>query len=118
MIDSFNAAIALIGRGKLHANDYKYLLDGIRRIKGHIFGNYDVGSAEKQACRVAYLIANILADKKDFIQIIDANPYVDKIITNPVYERLNKIKKTGLLDFAYIYEAVKLFEVSLSKKRS
>ncbi|MCL2785928.1 MAG: nucleotidyl transferase AbiEii/AbiGii toxin family protein [Methanomassiliicoccaceae archaeon] len=112
LVDGFRAAMTIIGRGKFFHEDYKFLLDGAHRIKGHIFDGYSPVIAEGQSCRVACLIANILADKKEFVHITDATSYLDKVIVNPVYAKLNYIKKTNLTDFAYLYEAIKLFETT------
>ena len=109
LLDSFGAAIAIIGRGKLYNDDYEKLLDGIRRVKSFIIGgSYSPTVAEKQACRVVYLIANILANNNELRKIPDAEAYAGKYITNPQYAKLNHIKKTGLPDFAYLYEAILL----------
>jgi hypothetical protein len=104
--DSFNAVIAIIGKGMLFTEDHKKLLDGIRRIKGHIFDSYSVIDAESQSCRVAHLIANILADSTDLPRISGGNSYLDKTITNAHYKKLNYVKRANLMDFAYLYEAI------------
>ena len=106
--DSFNSAIAIIGRGKINNNDHIMLSDGIRRVREHIIGKYSLVIAEKQACRVAYLVASIIAEKSELIKITDTQQYVDKFITHPLYSKLNHIKKVSLIDFAYLYEAIKL----------
>jgi hypothetical protein len=111
LIDSFNSAAAIIGKGKLFPDDYKNLIDGMRRIKSHIFDSgYSPVVAEGQACRVAYLVAGILADSAELKAITDIDSYKDKTITNPTYTKLSYMKKANLTDFAYLYEAVKLFE--------
>ncbi|MDR0831964.1 MAG: nucleotidyl transferase AbiEii/AbiGii toxin family protein [Bacillales bacterium] len=111
LIDSFNSAITIIGKGKLFLEDYKKLLDGMHRIKNHIFeSGYSPVIAEGQACRVAYLIANILADNEEYTLITNIDKYKDKMITNPTYTKLSYMKKANLTDFAYLYEAIKLFE--------
>ncbi|MCL1984522.1 MAG: nucleotidyl transferase AbiEii/AbiGii toxin family protein [Methanomassiliicoccaceae archaeon] len=114
LVDSFNAALTMIGKGKLFPNDHEYLSDGVRRIKGHIFDGYSPVIAEKQSCRVAYLIANILADREEFMRITDTAPYADRSIINPDYKKLNYVKKADLTDFAYLYEATRLFETKVS----
>ena len=110
--DSFNAVISIISKGKQFSEDYKKLLDGIRRVRGHIFGSYSVIDAEGQSCRVAYLIASILADSTDLPLIADVNPYLNRMITDPNYRRLNYVKKISLENFAYLYEAIRLFTSS------
>jgi hypothetical protein len=116
LIDSFNTAMAVIGRGKLFPDDYRYLLDGTHRIRGHIFDGYSPVIAEGQSCRVAYLIANILTDSENFVRITDTGSYANKLITNSAYSKLNYIKKTDMTDFAYLYEAIKLFETTDAQK--
>ena len=114
LIDSFNAAVTMIGKGKLFPDDYMYLLDGVRRIKGHIFDGYSSVIAEKQSCRAAYLIANILADNRELVQITNTDSYADKSITNSAYKKLNYVKKADLTDFAFLYEAIRLFEAEVA----
>jgi hypothetical protein len=110
LMDSYNAAIAIIGRGKIYKEDFLRLLDGIQRIRDHIIGKYTPTIAESQACKVAYLIANIIAGKKQLIKITDEQLYTDKLITNNQYSKLNHMKKSSLIDFAYLYESILLIE--------
>jgi len=109
LIDSFNTAIAIIDKGKLFPQDHRHLLDGVRRIRGHIFDNYTTLTAEDQSCRVAYLVANILADKEEFVRIENTTPYQERMITDPVFARLNYVRKTNIIGFAHLYEAIRLF---------
>ena len=106
--DSFNSAIAIIGKGKINNNGHIMLSDGIKRVREHIIGKYSLVIAEKQACRVAYLVASIITEKSELVKIADAQQYTDKLITHPMYSKLNHIKKVSLIDFAYLYEAIML----------
>ena len=108
--DSFLSAISIISKGTLFQNDYSYLLDGMRRIKNHIFDNFSPVVAEDQACHVAYLIVNILADSKTLTRIVDVDSYDDILIANPFFAKLNFVKRSSLTNFAYLYEALKLYE--------
>jgi len=108
--DSFNTAIAIIGRGKIFPNEYKLLMNGIRRLKDHVMDKYTPDVVESQSCRIAYLIANIMADSDDLEKITDFDLYKDVLITNLSYNKLNHIKRANLVDFAYLYEAIKLVE--------
>lgn len=110
LVDSFLAAISIISKGTLFQNDYNYLLDGMRRIKNHIFDNFSPVVAESQACHVAYLVATVLADKKILPRITDVDSYDEVVITNPFFSKLNFVKRSSLTDFAYLYEAIKLYE--------
>jgi len=110
LIDTFNTTLAIIGKGKLFPNDYSHLKDGMRRIKGHIFSDYSPVVAETQSCRIAHFIASILGEKELIPAISDVSFYSGVTITSPAYSKLNHVKKASLTDFAYLYEAVKLFE--------
>jgi len=110
LIDSFNSAIAIIGKGKLFPDDYNFLRDGMRRIKGHIFDDYSPIVAEAQSCRIAYLIASVLADKEGLSTSFESPSYIERTITNSAYSKLNHVKKANVIDFAYLYEAIKMFE--------
>ena len=110
LLDSFHAAISIISKGTLFQNDYSYLLDGMRRIKNHIFDSFSPVVAEAQACQVAYLIANVLADSKTLPRIADVDSYADMIIAYPFFAKLNFVKRSSLTNFAYLYEAIKLYE--------
>ena len=105
--DSFNSAITIVGRGKINKSEHIMLSDGIKRVREHIInGKYSLVVAEKQACRVAYLVASIITEKSELMKITDAQQYLDKFITHPIYSKLNHIKKVSLIDFAYLYEAI------------
>ena len=110
LMDTFNSAIAIVGRGRLFKDDYLRLKDGIRRASNHVIGDYSVAEAESHACRVAYLVANIMAKKRELVKITDGSQYGDKLISNRIYSKVNHMKKTDIIDFAYLYEAVLLIE--------
>jgi len=111
LLDSFKAAVTIIGRGNLYPDDYKNLASGMSKIKGHILTDYSPQIAEKQSCRIAYLIANLLSDESDFSQITDTAFYDDKVITAPEYTKLNYMKRQDKLSFAYLYEAINLLSI-------
>jgi len=109
LIDSFNAAISIISKGSLFSEDYKFLLDGMHRVKNHIFSSFSPLLIERQACKVVYLIISILINSPVFIEIDNINFYSDKLISDPIYSKLNYVKRDSLTNFAYLYESIKLF---------
>ena len=82
----------------------------MRRIKGHIFDDYSPIVAEAQSCHIAYLIASVLADKEGLSSSFESSSYIERTKTNSVYSKLNHVKKASLTNFAYLCEAIKLFE--------
>jgi hypothetical protein len=113
LADSFMTAITIIGRGNLYPEHFRYLADGMRKLKGHVLSSYSPVIAESQSCRIAYLLANLLANNCDYSPIEDASSYIDKSIINTKYAKMNFVKRTNLLDFAYLYEAIELFDQSI-----
>jgi hypothetical protein len=112
--DSFNAAISIVSKGTLFSDDYEHLLDGMRRVKNHIFYEYSPLIAERETCLAVYLITNVLADSHILTEISDEEYYADKFITNPAFSKLNYIKKDNLKNFAYLYESIIIYTKLMS----
>jgi hypothetical protein len=111
LIDSFNSIAAIISKGKLFPEDYKDYLAGMKRIRTHVLNtSYSIEVIEMESCRVAYLIANILADNTELRDIEDIISYKNKIVSYSIYSKLNHMRRRSLSDFAYLYEAIKLIE--------
>jgi len=95
--------------GKIFPDEYKLLMNGIRRIKDHIMDKYTPDIVQSQSCRIAYLVANVMADSSDLVEITNFDSYKEVFITHHVYAKLNHVKRVSLADFAYLYEAIELF---------
>jgi hypothetical protein len=106
--DSFLSSLSIISRGKIDKEDYLNLLDGIRKIKDHIFGeSFSAEKAVVHSANVLLLVSGILSGE----DILKASiPNFGNFIDGP-YKSLNylncpKLKST----FNKAAYAIKLFE--------
>lgn len=92
--DIFNTSKALSAEGRVDAEDYKKLADGVRRIKGFILTqNYVIESAINSASKAAYLALILKHDIKEiekFDPSINLNVYVIDDLNFPRFERIKK----------------------------
>ncbi len=86
LLDTFHCAASILSRGKLFSEDYKHLLEGMQRIKGHIFGmKFGAELACSYACSVMLLAAGLLTQTN----VIQKNIPLQPLIDYPPYEKLN-----------------------------
>lgn len=105
--DIYQTALCICMRGMQNPDEYRLLLDGIRRIGGFIIGErYTLDSAIVNASKAAYLCKLI---EKGIEEIHHYSPnsfeeLYDKVLQPPMPSKLNKLKKTHPEAFFYFYE--------------
>ena len=90
--DTIDSAACIAGRG-LIGEDYQLYLSGIRSIVDHIFNTrFTAELAVEKACKVMYVASCILTGTS-FTKISEYEPYLSLTITDPKYNKLNKLRK-------------------------
>ncbi len=107
LMDSFETACLIGMRGHGSEKEFAELLNGIRKMAGFVYAeHFTLDSAIVCAAKVACMTALI---SKGIPNISRFDPRLDMshlVILNPVWSRLNKIKKTSPEAFYYFYQAV------------
>lgn len=108
LLDTISMAACIISRGNNNPEEYCKLITGIKSIRTHIFReNYSGETAAIQACRVMYMAACILKNKK-FVRIENPEMYIKDSISKSKYKSLSYIKRIKLEAYGYLVEAVRL----------
>ena len=107
LMDSFETACLIGMRGHGSEKEFAELLNGIRKMAGFVYAeHFTLDSAIVCAAKVACMTALI---SKSISNVSRFDPRFDMshlVILNPVWSRLNKIKKTSPEAFYYFYQAV------------
>ncbi len=109
LADIFHTALCITSRGELGKGDFNELQSGIKRATGFIFSeNYHIEKAIVSASKASYLSVLISSDKTAIEKFDNPVQIKDWIISNPLYNKLNKLKKTNPEAFFYWFMMVEL----------
>ena len=90
LLDTFNSALSILSRGKINHNEYLYLLEGIRKIKNHIFGyDFNAENAIHFAADVMLISSGILSN----INVINVKIDDKQLFNDNIYKNINYVKK-------------------------
>jgi len=107
--DIFNTALCIVSRGDLGVGNFDELQLGIKRIAGFIFSeNYHIEKAIVAASKASYLSSLIETDKTVFEKFENPMQLKDWMISDPAYNKLNKLKKSNPEAFFYWYKIIGL----------
>ena len=107
--DIYQTALCIVTRGTDGKGDFEELQNGIQRISGFIFSeNYHIEKAIVHASKAAYLSALIQQNVKTIDKF--ENPLQLKAwqISEPLNNKLNKLKKSNPEAFFYWYKIYEL----------
>ena len=105
--DTINTTICIASRGLYFPNEFDLLKDGIRGLRNFIFiENFTGEIAVQRACMVLYLAAAILTNQNNLPDIKNDDHYKSTNISSFEYNKLSSIKKTDMLAYKYLFEAV------------
>lgn len=111
--DIFSTSLSMTMPGIGDNEEYKFLIDGMKRVKGFIHSEkYNLESAIVNASKAAYLSKII---EKGRTEVNHFNPdnasdLLDTQITAPLPSKLNRLKKTNIEAFYYWSEVQKLMQ--------
>lgn len=94
-------------RGYDSKEDYSELMSGIKKLAGFVYAElFTLDSAILCAAKVAYTTALIQKGGQIISRFNPSTDLTGMMIRNPIYSRLNKVKKTSPEAFYYFYRAV------------
>ncbi len=109
LADIFHTALCLASRGELGKGNFDELQSGIRRVAGFIFSeNYHIEKAIVSASKASYLTALISSDKTVIEKFNNPMQIKDWVLSDPPYNKLNKLKKSNPEAFFYWYKTIEL----------
>jgi predicted nucleotidyltransferase component of viral defense system len=107
--DIYQTALCIITRGADGKGNFEELQNGILRIKGFIFSeSYHIEKAIAHASKAAYLSALIQHDAKAIDKFENPLQLKDWQISEPLNNKLNKLKKSNPEAFFYWYKVYEL----------
>lgn len=107
--DSFDAALTLSLRGQINPEQYAQLEAGVKKIQPFIFSqSFHLEAAILCAAKAAYLVALLLSGKNVTERYHRASAVSSLLIDHPLFNKLNRLKKTSPEAFFYWYQAVAL----------
>jgi hypothetical protein len=106
--DTFWTAYLIGIRGSSDTTgEYKELAEGIAKLKGYVYSeNFSLDSAILCASKAAVLAMMILKQKNAVVRFNKGLDLSAWSISNPHYNKLNKLKKTNPESFFYFYQAI------------
>jgi hypothetical protein len=110
--DIFQTSLCIVSRGVSGNGDFSELQAGIQRISRFIFSeSFHIDKAIIMASKAAYL-ANAIRFNKDKIDYFNNDPLQMKewSITDPIWPRLNRLKKSNPEAFFYWYKIHELIQ--------
>ncbi|MFA5306777.1 MAG: nucleotidyl transferase AbiEii/AbiGii toxin family protein [Candidatus Babeliales bacterium] len=115
LADIFHTALCITSRGELGKGDFDELQSGIRRVAGFIFSeNYHIEKAIISASKASYLSALISLDKTEIEKFDNPMQIKDWLISNPLYNKLNKLKKSNPEAFFYWHKTIEIITIENS----
>jgi hypothetical protein len=107
--DAFNTACMIGMRGSTAGGEYAELSEGFKKLAAFIYsGHFSIDTAILCAAKTASLTALLLTHESR-IKRFDAGQDISSwMISNPAYNKLNKVKKTSPEAFFYYFRALEL----------
>ncbi len=107
--DIYQTALCIVTRGADGNGNFEELKEGIKRISGFIFSeSYHIEKAIISASKAAYL-ATLMSHNEFVIEkFTNSQQMKDWVILKPLYNKLNKLKKSNPEAFFYWYKIVEI----------
>jgi hypothetical protein len=108
LMDTYNTAMCIVGKSRINKENYTMLLDGMRRIRSHIYSEkFTPENAPFKAVRIMYFVACIIKDV-EFKKIDNPNKYADERFEAETFKYLKYLRKIDLESYGYLVETHKL----------
>lgn len=110
--DTFETACMIGMRGAGALKEYAELQDGFKKLAAFVYdGTFNVDSAILCAGKTALLAALLIMKEQNIPRFENMAIIVTWSIANPVYNKLNKLKKTNPEAFFYYYQALEVLGI-------
>lgn len=105
--DAFDTACMIGMRGSAAGDEYAELSEGFKKLAAFIYsGHFSIDTAILCAAKTAYLTALLLKREDSIKRFGPGQELASWMISNPDYNKLNKVKKTSPEAFYYYYRAL------------
>lgn len=103
--------ICILGRGSIREEEYKLFSDGIGAIQNHIFkGRINGETAGAYACEVMYLAASLLTGAKDYVKIVDPEPFRNSEMKMQGIKKVSSLRNANPLAYAYMAKSLQMLQ--------
>ncbi len=107
--DAFNTACIIGMRGSGAGNESAELMEGFKKLAAFVYSSYfSLDTAVLCAAKTAYLVSLIRIHKSKLERFEAGQDIASWAISNPKYNKLNKIKKTSPEAFFYYVRSLEL----------
>lgn len=114
--DTFDTACVIGLRGAGFPHEYAELQEGFKKLAAFIYsGTFTVDSAILCASKTALLTALLMKKKRLIPRFENAATIAAWNITNPAYNKVNKLKKTDPEAFYYYFRALEILELGVER---
>jgi hypothetical protein len=113
--DILNTSLIIAFRGSISPGCYAELMSGINKMKAYTIGrSFSPDQAILCAAKAAYLSTLVMKGSVNVVRFSSEGNACGKLITHPRFTKFNKIRKTSLEAFHYLYEALEISGVETS----
>jgi len=110
--DVFGTACMIGMRGLTSGADYAELLEGFKKMSAFVYSGYfSLDTAILCAAKAAYLVALLLKRERSITRFENGQDLSSWNISDPEYNKLNKLKKTSPEAFFYYFRALELLKL-------
>jgi hypothetical protein len=96
LLDTFKSSLSILSRGKIYPTNYSNFLDGIKKIRNHIFSQpFTAEIAVNYAADVLLLTAGVLSN----VDVVNAVIPNGDLFTDDVYKNINYVRKMSKTSF-------------------
>ena len=108
LYDTFNCLLSIASRGFINQSEYENLLNGMRKVKDHIYGEvFTAETAINHSAKVMLLVAGIIKN----VDILNIKINNHENIKDTKYKKLNYLNNSRTKDaFNMIAEALEILE--------
>lgn len=109
LLDTIQSCLCIMGRGGICPDDYRYFIDGINALQGHIFrGRINGENAGIMACEVMYLASCILTHQTQYAFDAETAQYKKEKLTLKGFRKIGYIRKADQNAYAYLVKSFQL----------
>jgi hypothetical protein len=110
--DAFDTACMIGMRASSAGDEFTELLAGFKKLAAFIYsGHFSIDTAVLCAAKTAYLAALLLKQSSPIQRFGTAQDLAAWMISNPDYNKLNKVRKTSPEAFFYFFQALELLRL-------